>query len=150
MLESLVNQVLDDRIPLEQRRVKKYKQSAWINGDLITAINIRDSKHVAKSLMCYLVSNDLLYELQSAFRKGHSTETALIKLTDQIQSNMDQDKVTGVVFIDFGKAFDVLGHQMLLKKRKLYIESATLPYIGLNLILQNKILQFVTIDSQKI
>ena len=100
--------------------------------------------------MCYLVSNDLLYELQSAFRKGHSTETALIKLTDQIQSNMDQDKVTGVVFIDFGKAFDVLGHQMLLKKRKLYIESATLPYIGLNLILQNKILQFVTIDSQKI
>ena len=43
-------------------------------------------KHVAKSLMNHLTENGLLYNLQSAFREGHSTETALIKLTDQIWS----------------------------------------------------------------
>ena len=65
-------------------------------------------KHVASSLSVFLRHNNLLYELQSAFRSGHSTETALIRLTDQILKNMDNDEVTGLAFIDFRKAFDVL------------------------------------------
>ena len=32
----------------------------------------------------------------------------LIRLTDQILKNMDNDEVTGLAFIDFRKAFDVL------------------------------------------
>ena len=41
-------------------------------------------KHVAASFMDYLVKTGLLYELQSAFRAGHSTESALISLFDSI------------------------------------------------------------------
>ena len=59
--------------------------------------------------------NNLLYELQSAFRSGYSTETALIRLTDQILT-MDNDQLTGLVFIDFRKAFDVIDHELHLKK----------------------------------
>ena len=44
-------------------------------------------KHVAASFMDYLVKTGLLYELQSAFRAGHSTESALISLSDQILFN---------------------------------------------------------------
>ena len=62
-------------------------------------------KHVASSLSKFLRDNNLLYELQSAFRPGHSTETALIRLTDQILMNMDNDNVTGLVLIDFRKSF---------------------------------------------
>ena len=40
-------------------------------------------KHVASSLSVFLRDNNL-YELQSALRSGHSTETALIRLRDQI------------------------------------------------------------------
>ena len=39
-------------------------------------------KHVAHSLLKYLQENNLLYELKSAFRSGHSTETALIRITE--------------------------------------------------------------------
>jgi len=39
---------------------------------------------VASSLSNFLRNNNFLYELQSTFRSGHSTETALIRLTDQI------------------------------------------------------------------
>ena len=63
---------------------------------------------MASSLSVFLRDNNLLYELQSAFRSGHSTETALIRLTDQILKNMDNDEVTGLALIDFRKAFDVL------------------------------------------
>lgn len=45
-------------------------------------------KHVAVSLMDYLVKTGLLYEFQSAFRAGHSTESALISFTDQILFNL--------------------------------------------------------------
>ena len=54
-------------------------------------------KHVAVSLMDYLVKTGLLYELQSAFRAGHST---LISLTDKILFNLDEDKLSGMVFVD--------------------------------------------------
>ena len=77
-------------------------------------------KHVARSFMDYLLQNGLLYEMQSAFRQGHSTESALISLTDQILLSLDQDKVTGMVFVDFRKAFDVVDHQLLMTKLRLY------------------------------
>ena len=57
----------------------------------------------------------MLYELQSAFRSGYSTETTLIRLTDQILT-MDNDQLTGLAFIDFRKAFGVIDHELLLKK----------------------------------
>ena len=62
----------------------------------------------------------LIYNLQSAFRTGHSTETALIRLTDEILLNMDKDEVTGLVFIDFRKAFDTVDHKLLLRKLPIY------------------------------
>ena len=77
-------------------------------------------KHAAQSLMNYLVQNGLLYHLQSAFPKGHSTESALISLTDKILFNLDQGEVTRLVFIDFKKAFDIIYHHILLKKLELY------------------------------
>ena len=52
--------------------------------------------------------------------QGTTTETAFIRLTDQILKNMDNDEVTGLVFIDFRKAFDMIDHELLLKKLSIY------------------------------
>ena len=91
-------------------------------------------KHVAGFFMDYLTRNDLLYDLQSAFREGHSTESALIKLTDQILFYLDQDKVTGMVSVDFKRAFDLVDHQFLLTKLRLYRLNLRCP--GSNLMLR--------------
>ena len=80
---------------------------------------------MSSSLSVFLRDNNLSYELQSAFRSGHSTETALIRLTDQILKNMDDDEVTGLVFIDFRKAFDVIDNEPLLKS----CPSTVLPFL---------------------
>ena len=77
-------------------------------------------RHVATSLCNHLHNYDLLYNLQSAFRPNHSTETALIKLTDELLFDMDNDRVTGLAFVDFRKAFDVINHELLLKKLSIY------------------------------
>ena len=54
--------------------------------------------------------------LQSAFRTGHSTETALLKVQNDILLNMDQQKVTLLVMLDLSAAFDTVNHQVLLNR----------------------------------
>ena len=66
----------------------------------------------------FLNDNALLHQLQSGFRKSHSTETALVRLVDQLLFDLDRNKVSGLVFVDYKKAFYLNDHQQLLRKLK--------------------------------
>ena len=59
--------------------------------------------------------------MQSGFRKSHSTETALIRLTDQLLVNLDNNHSRGLVFIDYKKAFDLIDQKILLSKLETYV-----------------------------
>ena len=48
--------------------------------------------------------------LQSAYRKFHSTETALLKLTNDIMETIDSGKITILTALDMSAAFDTLDH----------------------------------------
>ena len=54
----------------------------------------------------YLIRNKKLAVLQSGNRKLHSTETALLYVTDQLLQAMDSKKVSIMVLLDVPKAFD--------------------------------------------
>lgn len=56
------------------------------------------------------------FPFQSGYRKSHSTQTALLKLTDDIREGMDQQHVTLLLLFDFSKAFDSVCHATLLHK----------------------------------
>lgn len=73
-------------------------------------------KVVHDQLVKYLEDNALLDPYQCGFRWGHSTQTALLKLTNDIGYNMDTRKVTLLVLFDFSKAFDMVPHDILLQK----------------------------------
>ena len=64
----------------------------------------------------YLNDNNLLFRKQFGFRKGHSTDHALIKLIDSIYDSFNQNKYTLGVFIDLSKAFDTVDHNILTDK----------------------------------
>ena len=77
-------------------------------------------RHMHNTLYTFLCDNYLIFSRQSGFRKTHSTETALIKIIDDLLFNLDRDRVSGVVLIYYCKAFDMVDHELLLKKLEAY------------------------------
>ena len=55
---------------------------------------------------------------QSAYRKGHSTETALLKVQNDILMNMNCKHVTLLVLVDLSAAFATVDHNILLVRLK--------------------------------
>lgn len=62
----------------------------------------------------------LLSDFVSAYRKGHSCETALLKLTEDWRACRDSKELVAVVSMDLSKAFDTIPHPLLLAKLKAY------------------------------
>lgn len=63
--------------------------------------------------MNYLDNNDLMDPLQSAYRPLHSTETALLKVQQDIVTEIASKKAVLVVLLDMSAAFDTVDHAIL-------------------------------------
>ena len=63
-------------------------------------------KAVAIQLQAHMLTNGLFPEMQSAYREHHSTETALLKVKNDILMNMDMGHVTLLVVLALSAAFD--------------------------------------------
>ena len=51
---------------------------------------------------------------QLAYRRGHSTETALLKVKTDLLEGMDDKKVTCLVLLDLSVAWNMVSHDLLL------------------------------------
>ena len=65
---------------------------------------------VASAITTHLIEHDLSHNHQWAYKKGHSTELLLVKMTENWRRALDNNLVVGVVFVDFRKAFDSISH----------------------------------------
>ena len=92
---------------------------------LLSNINKLLEKLMHSRLTKYLEDYECFYDLQFGFRNKHSTNHALIKITESIRTALDKNKIAYGVFIDLQKAFDTVNHKILLGKLEHYGIRAT-------------------------
>ena len=73
-------------------------------------------KVVLDQLLNHLQSNNLVYPLQSAYRSAHSTETALLKICNDLLTTLDSNNVSLLTLLDLSAAFDTIDHSTLLSR----------------------------------
>ena len=71
-------------------------------------------KGVLHTLLAHLQENNLCNPFQSAYRTGHSTETALLRVVNDLPTAMDEDKIS--VSLDILATFDTAEYQILLSR----------------------------------
>ena len=69
---------------------------------------------VASQLNDYVCSNGLENVKQSAYKLGHSTETALLSIKNDVHLALARGEATAVVLLDQSAAFDTIDHGTLL------------------------------------
>lgn len=72
-------------------------------------------KVVLSNLIRHLESNRLFPQRQSAYRTNHSTETALLEVTNGVlRANINGDSCA-LLFLDISSVFDTVDHQLLIQ-----------------------------------
>ena len=73
-------------------------------------------KVVALQLVDYIDNNGLCEVFQSAYLAHHSTETALLRVYNDIAMSIDNQKSVVLVLLDLSAAFDTVDHSLLLAR----------------------------------
>ena len=82
--------------------------------------------HVLSQVSYYLNSHDIYNTYQSAYRPGDSTETALLKVVDDLFLSLDKGNISVLALLDFSSAFnfssefDTIDHAILIHRLHTY------------------------------
>jgi len=68
-------------------------------------------------LLAYLDESDLMPSVQSAYRRNHSTETAVMRVLSDILLTLDRGDFAAVALLDLLAAFDAVDHDTLSSTR---------------------------------
>ena len=70
-------------------------------------------KAIATQIHSYLINNDIVDNFQSAYKTGHSCETALLRVYNDIVTTIGRGNGAMLVLLDLSAAFDTIDHDNL-------------------------------------
>ena len=71
-------------------------------------------------IMEFLLAHDILNDVQHAYLKGRSTQTAMFRFTEEILKALERGVIPLGLFLDLSKAYDTLNYNILIQKLELY------------------------------
>lgn len=98
-------------------------------------------KIINKRLVKYLNENNTISVNQFGFRRGKSTEDAVLELSDTVVKNFDKKLKTIGIFLDLSKAFDTVSIPILLAK---------LQHVGIRGIVHDLFRSYLTNRTQQV
>ena len=84
--------------------------------NLISKLLITLEKVICIKIVSFLESNNKMNSNQHGFRKLRSCLSQLIEHYDKVIEAVTEGKNVDVIYLDYSKAFDVVDHQILLRK----------------------------------
>ena len=87
---------------------------------LLPVIGKITERVLQKQILEYMETSGQLNGNHHSYRKKHSTVTAMLQLSDALFTGCDVKKITTLVTLDQSAAFDVIRHDTLCTKLKLY------------------------------
>ena len=64
-------------------------------------------------LVKYFDEDPVIFKNQPGLRKSHSTEQAIMEITDNLKASIDRNVISCGFFLDFSKAFHTINNQIL-------------------------------------
>ena len=135
LLSSLLNKIIDSgKVPTEWRLAEicpvfkkndAQDKAMYRPVSILVVLDKVFEKCLERQLVQYF--NPILSPSLSAYRRGYSCESVLLRLIEDWRFALDKKCVVGAVIMDLSKAFDIIPHNLLLAKLAAYgISSSSL------------------------
>ena len=98
---------------LDVNELKNYRpvsNLSFISKIIEKAVSLQMNEH--------LLSFSLFESNQSAYRKFHNTETALVKIMNDLLLSADDKKISVIALLDLSAAFETIDHEILIQRLK--------------------------------